>query len=117
MKYPNKSLEIPLETLSRWPREAAFGDAASASVAMTVGQLALPGVRRKAREPPRNHRRGAPPVALIVVGIMYFTFASLGLHLASINPSATPSASDGFGHCSHFVVGHGLRLPSLLPPF
>jgi hypothetical protein len=48
---------------------------------------------------------------------MYFTFASLGLHLASINPSATPSASDGFGHCSHFVVGHGLRLPSLLPPF
>jgi integral membrane sensor domain MASE1/DNA-binding CsgD family transcriptional regulator/GAF domain-containing protein len=58
---------------------------------MTVGQLALPtGVRRKAREPPRNHRRGAPAVALIVVGIAYFTFAGLGLHLASINPSATP---------------------------
>ena len=31
-----------------------------------------------------------PQFALILVGIAYFTFAGLGLHLASINPSATP---------------------------
>src|SRR6478609_11724949 len=58
---------------------------------MTVSQLALPtSVRRNAREPPRNHPRGAHAVELILVGIAYFTFAGLGLHLASINPSATP---------------------------
>jgi integral membrane sensor domain MASE1 len=53
---------------------------------MTVSQLALPtSVRRNARHP-----RGAHAVELILVGIAYFTFAGLGLHLASINPSATP---------------------------
>ena len=32
---------------------------------------------------------GAHAVELILVGIAYFTFADLGLRLASINPSAT----------------------------
>ena len=58
---------------------------------MTVEQLALPtNVRRNAREPPRNHPIGADAVELILVGIAYFALAYLGLHLASINPSATP---------------------------
>ena len=53
--------------------------------------LALPtSVRRNAREPPRNHPIGAHAVELNSVGIAYFTFAYLGLRLASINPSATP---------------------------
>src|SRR4029077_9494280 len=41
-------------------------------------------------EPPRAHPLGAHAVELILVGIAYFTLAGLGLHLASINPSATP---------------------------
>src|SRR6476620_10383712 len=58
---------------------------------MTVSPLALTtSVRRNAREPPRNHPRGGHAVELILVGIAYFTVAGLGLHLASINPSATP---------------------------
>ena len=52
MRYPNKSLEIPLETFSKVaPEKLALGDAASASgqAAMTVAQLALPtSVRRNA---------------------------------------------------------------------
>ena len=47
-------------------------------------------MRRNAREPPRAHPIGAHAVELILVGIAYFTFAYLGLRLASINPSATP---------------------------
>ena len=43
-----------------------------------------------AREPPQNHPIGAYAVELILVGIAYLAFARLGLHLASINPSATP---------------------------
>jgi integral membrane sensor domain MASE1 len=68
-----------------------LGDAASAwgQAAMTVGQLALP-TRSTGREPPRAHPLGSDVVALILVGLAYFTFAGLGLHLASINPSATP---------------------------
>src|SRR6476620_1662423 len=58
---------------------------------MTVSQLALPtSVRRNAREPARAPPIGAHAVELILVGFAYFTFAGLGLHLASINPSATP---------------------------
>jgi integral membrane sensor domain MASE1/DNA-binding CsgD family transcriptional regulator len=58
---------------------------------MTVGQLALlTNVRRNAREPPGAPQIGAHAVELILVGIAYFTFAYLGLRLASINPSATP---------------------------
>ena len=58
---------------------------------MTAEQLTLPtNVRRNAREPPRAHPIGAHAVELILVGFAYFTFAGLGLHLASINPSATP---------------------------
>jgi hypothetical protein len=56
---------------------------------MTVGQLALPtSVRSDGREPPRAHPLGSDVVALILVGIAYFALAGLGLHLASINPSA-----------------------------
>ena len=58
---------------------------------MTVSQLALPtSVRRNAREPQRAHTIGSDVFALILVGIAYFALAGLGLHLASINPSATP---------------------------
>ena len=58
---------------------------------MTVAQLALPrSLRRNGREPPRAHPLGSDVVALILVGLAYFTFAYLGLRLASINPSATP---------------------------
>src|SRR6476659_5116435 len=58
---------------------------------MTASQLALPtSVRRNVREPPRAPPIGAHAVELILVGFAYFTFAGLGLHLASINPSATP---------------------------
>ena len=58
---------------------------------MTVDQLALPTIARSdGREPPRADPLGSDVVALILVGIAYFTFAGLGLHLASINPSATP---------------------------
>jgi integral membrane sensor domain MASE1 len=58
---------------------------------MTAEQLTLPtNVRRNAREPPRAPTIGAHAVELILVGIAYFTFAYLGLRLASINPSATP---------------------------
>jgi integral membrane sensor domain MASE1/DNA-binding NarL/FixJ family response regulator len=56
---------------------------------MTVGQLALP-MRSTGREPPRAHPLGSDVFALILVGLAYFTFAYLGLRLASINPSATP---------------------------
>ena len=56
---------------------------------MTVGQLALP-TRSTGREPPRAHPLGSDVVALILVGFAYFALADLGLHLASINPSATP---------------------------
>ena len=58
---------------------------------MTAEQLTLPtNVRRNAREPPRAHPMGSGVFALILVGIAYFALAGLGLHLASINPSATP---------------------------
>ena len=56
---------------------------------MTVGQLALP-TRSTGRDPPRAHPLGSDVVALILVGLAYFTLAYLGLRLASINPSATP---------------------------
>src|SRR6476659_10001175 len=56
---------------------------------MTVGQLALP-ARSTGRETPRAPLLGSDAVALILVGFSYFTLAYLGLHLASINPSATP---------------------------
>ena len=56
---------------------------------MSVEQLGVTTrVRRAAREPPRTRLLG-PHVVLILVGIVYFTFAGLGLQLASINPSAT----------------------------
>ena len=58
---------------------------------MTVAQLALPtSLRSNGREPPRAHPLGSDAVALILVGLAYFTLAYLGLRLASINPSATP---------------------------
>ena len=58
---------------------------------MTVAQLALPrSLRSNGREPPRAHPLGSDVVALILVGLAYFTLAYLGLRLASINPSATP---------------------------
>ena len=46
--------------------------------------------RRNAREPTRTHPLGPHVAELILVGIAYFTFAGLGLQLASINPSVTP---------------------------
>ena len=52
---------------------------------MRVATLALPGP-----ELPRAHPLGSDAVALILVGLAYFTLASFGLRLASINPSATP---------------------------
>ena len=55
---------------------------------MSVEQLG--GVRRGAREPPRTRLLGPHVFDLILVGIAYFTFAGLGLQLASVNPSATP---------------------------
>ena len=39
---------------------------------------------------PLAHPLGSDVVALILVGLAYFTLAYLGLRLASINPSATP---------------------------
>ena len=57
---------------------------------MSVEQLGVTTrVRRAAREPPRTRLLGPHVVELILVGIAYFTFAGLGLQLASINPSAT----------------------------
>src|SRR5262245_40790639 len=53
---------------------------------MRVGSLALPtGLRGTGPT-----RLGSDVVALLLVGLAYFTFAYLGLRLASINPSATP---------------------------
>ena len=74
---------------------------------MTAEQLGvLTSVRRNAREPPQTHPLGPHVAELFLVGIAYFTFAGLGLQLASINPSVTPIwPPDGFGHRSHFVVG------------
>src|SRR5262245_44300356 len=58
---------------------------------MTVRQLALPrSVRSNGRESPRAYPLGSDVVALILVGLAYFTLAYLGLRLASVNPSATP---------------------------
>ena len=58
---------------------------------MTVAQLALPrSLRSNGRESPLAHPLGSDVVALILVGLAYFTLAYLGLRLASINPSATP---------------------------
>jgi MASE1 len=58
---------------------------------MTVGQLALPtSLRSIGREPPQAHQLGSDAVRLILIGLAYFTFAYLGLRLASVNPSATP---------------------------
>ena len=57
---------------------------------MTAEQLgALTSVRRNAREPPQTHPLGPHVAELFLVGIAYFTFAGLGLQLASINPSVT----------------------------
>ena len=47
-------------------------------------------MRRNAREPPQTHPLGPHVAELFLVGIAYFTFAGLGLQLASINPSVTP---------------------------
>ena len=58
---------------------------------MTVAQLALPrSLRSNGRESPLAHPLGSDVVALILVGLAYFTLAYLGLRLASIDPSATP---------------------------
>src|SRR5215467_2340319 len=58
---------------------------------MRLEQLALPAsARSNGREPPRALPLGSAVVALILVGLAYFTLAYLGLRLASINPSATP---------------------------
>jgi integral membrane sensor domain MASE1/DNA-binding CsgD family transcriptional regulator len=59
--------------------------------AMTVAQVALPrSLGSNGRESPRADPLGSDVVALILVGLAYFTLAYLGLRLASINPSATP---------------------------
>ena len=50
----------------------------------------LTNLRRNAREPPQTHPLGPHVTDLLLVGIAYFTFAGLGLQLASINPSVTP---------------------------
>jgi integral membrane sensor domain MASE1/DNA-binding CsgD family transcriptional regulator/PAS domain-containing protein len=47
-------------------------------------------VRGNGREPPRARPLGSNVVTLFLVGFAYFTLASVGLQLASINPSATP---------------------------
>src|SRR5262245_30061091 len=58
---------------------------------MRVEQLAFPtSVRGNGPEPPRVRPLGSAVVSLILVGLAYFTFAHLGLRLASINSSATP---------------------------
>src|SRR5262245_13134715 len=54
---------------------------------MGVAQLAVP-ARGTKREPPRTLPLDV--VALILVGLAYFTFAYLGLRFASLNSSATP---------------------------
>jgi integral membrane sensor domain MASE1/DNA-binding CsgD family transcriptional regulator len=68
-----------------------LGDAASTSgqAGMGVEQLALP-TRGAEREPPRARPLGSDVVAPIVIGVVYFTLAYLGLRFASINSSATP---------------------------
>src|SRR5262245_58860650 len=53
---------------------------------MRAGSLALPTSLRGTGPT----RLGSDVVALLLVGLAYFTFAYLGLQLASINPSATP---------------------------
>jgi integral membrane sensor domain MASE1 len=84
---------------------------------MSVEQLALP-TRSTGRDPPRAQPLGSDVVELILVGIAYFTFAGLGLHLASINPSATPIwPPTGLAIAAILLWAIGLRLPSLLPPF
>ena len=58
---------------------------------MSAEQLGvLTSLRRNAREHPQTHPLGPHVAELFLVGIAYFTFAGLGLQLASINPSATP---------------------------
>jgi integral membrane sensor domain MASE1 len=58
---------------------------------MSVEQLGvLTSLRRNAREPSQTHPLGPHVAELFLVGIAYFTFACLGLQLASVNPSATP---------------------------
>jgi integral membrane sensor domain MASE1/DNA-binding CsgD family transcriptional regulator len=47
-------------------------------------------LRSIGREPPQAHQLGSDAVRLILIGLAYFTFAYLGLRLASVNPSATP---------------------------
>jgi integral membrane sensor domain MASE1 len=42
------------------------------------------------RGPPRTLPLGSDVVALILVGLAYFTFAYIGLRFASVNSSATP---------------------------
>ena len=72
---------------------------------MTVAQLALPtSLRSNGREPPRAH---SDAVRLILVGLAYFTFAYLGLRLASVNPSATPIwAPTGLAIAAVLLWGH-----------
>src|SRR5262245_39164613 len=53
---------------------------------MSAGSIALPTSLRSTGPT----RLGFDVVALLLVGLAYFTFAYLGLRLASINPSATP---------------------------
>ena len=101
------------------PGAAALGDAASTSgqAGMGVEQLALP-TRGAEREPPRARPLGSDFVAPIVIGVVYFTLAYLGLRFASINSSATPIwPPTGFAIAAILLWGYRLRLPSLLPPF
>src|SRR5262245_44056540 len=70
----------------RWPHPRSLR-----ARGMTLEQQALPAsVRSNEREPSRARPLGSAVVALILVGLAYFTFAHLGLRLASINSSATP---------------------------
>jgi hypothetical protein len=57
---------------------------------MNVEPLALSSKIRSSGREPGNHQLRGDVVRLILVGFAYFALASLGLQLASINPSATP---------------------------
>ena len=78
----------------------------------------LTNLRRNAREPPQTHPLGPHVTDLLLVGIAYFTFAGLGLQLASINPSVTPIwPPTGLAIAAILLWGDELHLPFLLVPF
>jgi integral membrane sensor domain MASE1 len=63
-------------------------------------------------------RLGPDVAALILVGLVYFALAYLGLRLASINPSATPIwPPTGLAIAAILLWGNRIAPAILLPPF